>query len=74
MKHILSSSDYSDNRAVDCINNDLVNTLSNLVSRCTSKSLNPRQIFPDFDRSTFNCIVLDTEQDIMSKLYNLAGI
>jgi len=65
--------DYSDSRAVECINNDLVNTFSNLVSRCAAKSLNPQQIFPRFDQSVFNNIALDSEKDIMTRLYELAG-
>jgi len=67
------SVDYSDSRAVECINNDLVNTLSNLVSRCAAKSLNPLQIFPHFDQSAFNDIALDSEKDIMTHVYELAG-
>ena len=65
--------DYSDSRAVECINNDLVNTLCNLVSRCSAKSLNPLQIFPDFDQTVFNHLALDSEKDIMTHLYELAG-
>ena len=68
------STDYSDSRAVECINNDLVNTLCNLVSRCAARSLNPQQIFPDFDQSAFNHIALDSEQDIMTRLYELSGM
>jgi len=71
--HELSCVDYSDDRAVECINNDLVNTLCNLVSRCAAKSLNPQQIFPEFDQSTFNHIALESETDIMRNLYELAG-
>ena len=65
--------DYSDSRAVECINNDLVNTLCNLVSRCAANALNPRQIFPVFEPSTFNRIALESEKDIMNSLYELAG-
>jgi len=65
--------DYSDSRAVECINNDLVNTLCNLVSRCAAKALNPQQIFPVFDLSTFNHIALESEKDIIDNLYKLAG-
>jgi len=65
--------DYCDSRAVECINNDLVNTLCNLVSRCAAKSLNPKQTFPDFDASVFNRIALESEQDIMTNLYDLSG-
>ena len=64
--------DYSDDRAVDCVNNDLVNSLCNLVSRCVAKSLNPRQLFPEFDPSTFDRIALDSEKHLMSNLYQLA--
>ena len=67
------SVDYSDSRAVECVNNDLVNTLCNLVSRCAAKSLNPQQMFPDFDPSTFDDITHESEKDIMNNLYQLAG-
>jgi len=68
------SADYSDSRAVECINNDLINTLCNLVSRCAATSLNPQQIFPAFDQSAFNHIALDSEQDILTRLYQLGGM
>jgi len=67
------SADYSDRRAVECINNDLVNTLCNLVNRCAARSLNPQQIFPHFDASTFDDIALESEKDIMNHVYELAG-
>jgi methionyl-tRNA synthetase len=65
--------DYSDERAVECINTDLVNTLCNLVSRCAAKSVNRDQIFPHFDPKVFDRLATDAEKDIMTNLYRLRG-
>jgi hypothetical protein len=65
--------DYSDERAVECINTDLVNTLCNLVSRCAAKSINPDQVFPRFIPQVFDRLAADAEKDILTNLYKLRG-
>ena len=50
---MILSSDYSDDRLVKTVNSDLAGTLGNLVSRVTAKSLNPEQIFPEFNTDLF---------------------
>ena len=65
--------DYSDERAVECINSDVVNTFCNLLSRCSAKAINSDQIFPKFDATVFEQLALPEEQNIMSDLYHLPG-
>ena len=65
--------DYSDERAVECINTDLVNTLCNLVSRCSAKSLNSSQVFPRFEPQVFERLANGSEKDIITNLYKLRG-
>ncbi|KAL3869101.1 hypothetical protein ACJMK2_041826 [Sinanodonta woodiana] len=52
-----SDGNYSDQHAVNYINSDIVNTLGNLLSRSTSLSVNPEQIFPRLNREMYmTCI------------------
>ncbi|KAK7489324.1 hypothetical protein BaRGS_00019432 [Batillaria attramentaria] len=44
-----SDGNYSDARAVERINGDLVNTMGNLLSRTTAPSVNKQQEFPPLD-------------------------
>ncbi|XP_070538863.1 methionine--tRNA ligase, mitochondrial-like isoform X2 [Ptychodera flava] len=48
-----SDGDYSDEKVVRYLNAELVDTFGNLLSRCTGKALNPQQIFPAFDETSF---------------------
>ncbi|PAV61307.1 hypothetical protein WR25_18165 [Diploscapter pachys] len=47
-------SNYTEKKAVEVINADLVNNLGNLLSRSTIDKLNPAQKYPPFDISTLD--------------------
>ncbi|ESO09132.1 hypothetical protein HELRODRAFT_190723 [Helobdella robusta] len=65
-------SNYSDSRAVECINSDLVNTLGNLLSRSTGQNINPKQIFPSFDKDVFESLVTEADRKVLFQLYQIA--
>ncbi|XP_072034833.1 methionine--tRNA ligase, mitochondrial-like [Amphiura filiformis] len=48
-----SDGDYNDDRLVNTLNADLGDTLGNLLSRVTAKSINPQQVFPQFHSDLF---------------------
>ncbi|XP_041347778.1 methionine--tRNA ligase, mitochondrial-like [Gigantopelta aegis] len=69
-----SDGNYSDAKAVECVNSDLVNTLGNLLSRCTSAAINPRQVFTEpSSRSLVQDLSRD-EQAAFSQLNDLPDI
>ena len=65
--------DYSDHRVVECINTELVNTLGNLLSRCTSTALNPNQVFPKFEFDVFDEKATSECKEMMGHLRELPG-
>ncbi|XP_055698031.1 methionine--tRNA ligase, mitochondrial [Phlebotomus papatasi] len=48
-----SDGNYSDVKVFRFLNAELADTLGNLLSRCCAKSLNPQQIWPEFDPEVF---------------------
>ncbi|KAL5004792.1 hypothetical protein ScPMuIL_018248 [Solemya velum] len=66
-----SDGNYSDQKAVDCINSELVNTLGNLLSRVTSVALNPSQVFPQADTASFTNHFSGVEREEFQQLYSL---
>lgn len=70
----LAISDYDDARAMECINSDLVNTLGNLLNRCTGKSINPDQIYPSLDDGVLNTLLSSEDKLAFRELYELGGL
>lgn len=68
-------SDYNDTKAVDYLNNDLCNTLGNLLSRCTSRKINTNmgQIFPALDREILEWKFSQNDIDMYRSLQQLPG-
>lgn len=73
---ISSDCDYSDQRAIECINADLVNTLGNLLSRTTGTNINPSQSFPALHTPTYHrlCSAYKHGFDLLKQLYKLADL
>ena len=66
--------DYNDARAMECINSDLVNTLGNLLNRCTGKSINPDQIYPSLDNGVLSSLLSSEDKLAFREIYDLGGL
>ncbi|WAR28915.1 SYMM-like protein [Mya arenaria] len=59
---------FNEKVAIEYVNSDVVNTMGNLLSRCTGTSLNPDQIFPrrntDVYQSRFNTAERETFENL----------
>jgi methionyl-tRNA synthetase len=60
-----SDGNYSDSKVIRILNAELADTLGNLLSRCCGTALNPNQIFPEIERSTFRDVA---SMDVTKKL------
>eukprot|EP00123_Amoebidium_parasiticum_P020496 comp5092_c0_seq1/m.1178 comp5092_c0_seq1/g.1178 ORF comp5092_c0_seq1/g.1178 comp5092_c0_seq1/m.1178 type:complete len:572 (-) comp5092_c0_seq1:333-2048(-) len=61
---LADDTDYSEDRVLETINSDLADTLGNLLSRSTSKAVNPGQTVPHVDRDTFT----DADCGLMNRI------
>ena len=64
-------SDYNDQKVVECINSELVNTLGNLLSRCSGTAVNPSQEVPAVDWGMFRSRASQAEKDMVHSLQTL---
>ena len=70
----IGHTDYTDERVKECINSDVVNTLGNLLSRCTGGAVNPDQVFPSPpDPNLWDRLASDAERDMLVRLHELPG-
>lgn len=71
-----SDGNYNDTKAVDYLNNDLSNTLGNLLSRCTSRKINSNmgQIFPALDREILEWKFSQNDIEMYRSLQQLPDI
>ena len=75
LTHIYSlSTDYTTDKVTNILNSELANTLGNLLSRCTSKTVNPAQHFPGFDSDLFKQTSSSHDLDMMEQLSHLPGL
>lgn len=74
-KILIAVPDYSDARAVERINSDLVNSVGNLLSRTTALSVNKQQDFPPLEQESVLVQFL-SEEDVKMyhSLQNLPGM
>lgn len=66
--------DYSESKMVDYLNSELCNTLGNLLSRCTSKSINSSQIYPPFNQSIYESMCNEEWTELITNLTQLPGM
>lgn len=62
--------DYSEEKIGCILDAELANTVGNLLSRCSSKALNPKQVFPAIDLEAFQEIA---SKDVTKKLIELVA-
>ena len=70
----ISIADYSDERVVTCLNSEVVNSLGNLLSRCTAPAINPQQVVPHWDQELFHQRASQEDLDMMQHLRELPGV
>uniref|UniRef100_A0A0K0FLJ5 Methionine--tRNA ligase, mitochondrial n=1 Tax=Strongyloides venezuelensis TaxID=75913 RepID=A0A0K0FLJ5_STRVS len=63
-----SDNNYSNRKAINLVNADLVNNIGNLLSRSTVKRLNPVQLYFPENYSSLDPKILDEAQDIVEEL------
>uniref|UniRef100_A0A0N5CDB4 Methionine--tRNA ligase, mitochondrial n=1 Tax=Strongyloides papillosus TaxID=174720 RepID=A0A0N5CDB4_STREA len=63
-----SDNNYSNIKAINLVNSDLVNNIGNLLSRSTVKRLNPEQLYFPENYSSLDPKILDEAQDIVEEL------
>ncbi|XP_014768848.1 methionine--tRNA ligase, mitochondrial isoform X2 [Octopus bimaculoides] len=66
-----SDNNFSEQKMVECVNSEIVNTLGNLLSRCTSLSINPNQIFPALNKATLKASFSSEAQHSFYQLQEL---
>ncbi|XP_064615166.1 methionine--tRNA ligase, mitochondrial-like [Liolophura sinensis] len=66
-----SDGNYTDEKVMQVINSDLVNTLGNLLQRCTSLSVNPDQVIPPLHGESFSNHFTQEEIDRYDRLLTL---
>ena len=62
---------YDSDHVKQLVNSDLVNTLGNLLNRCTGTALNPDQKFPPFHKALFEERMLPEFKNILDNLHHL---
>lgn len=66
--------DYSDTKLIRILNSELADTLGNLLSRASAKSLNPRQVFPKIHMYSFKGLLeSDATKRLIESLAELPG-
>lgn len=73
MSEWLCLSDYNDEKVIAYLNSELANNLGNLLSRCTAKSLNPRQLFPAMYSDIFHTMAAPEDVQMWRQLQTLPG-
>lgn len=68
-----SDNNFNEQKMVECVNSEIVNTFGNLLSRCTSKIVNPDQIFPSLEKEAFYLYFNNEERHNYDKLQDLSG-
>uniref|UniRef100_A0A0N5ANR1 Methionine--tRNA ligase, mitochondrial n=1 Tax=Syphacia muris TaxID=451379 RepID=A0A0N5ANR1_9BILA len=66
-----NDADFTEHKAIEVINADLVNTLGNLLSRSTVKKLNNNQIYTNFSPDVFDEKEQQLNADFIEKLTTL---
>ncbi|KAK6195372.1 hypothetical protein SNE40_000819 [Patella caerulea] len=65
---------YSDVKAVECINSELVNVLGNLLNRCTSLTINLQQVWTGSCVEDIEKFLSPADQDKFHSLEHLADV
>lgn len=68
-----SDGNFNEEKLVQMVNVDLADTLGNLLSRSSSKALNPAQIWPKYNEEQFNTISSRNAQTLKESLLSLPG-
>lgn len=64
--------DYSDTKVIRILNSELADTLGNLLNRCCGTTLNPHQVYPAINTSTFESILtMDVTKKLIDSLNEL---
>lgn len=63
-----SDGNFLEEKAVEYVNSDLVNTLGNLLSRCTSKAINADQIYPRKYHDTYISKITASDRETFENL------
>nr|XP_023018035.1 methionine--tRNA ligase, mitochondrial-like [Leptinotarsa decemlineata] len=70
-----SDGNYSDTKILRILNSELADTLGNLLNRCCSPTLNPRQTFPAIESSAFdNVSSLEVTKKLIESVTQLPEI
>jgi methionyl-tRNA synthetase len=69
-----SDGSYVSEEVKRVINSDLVNTLGNLLNRCSGTALNPKQMFPPLNKALFEQRTDPEFREILTNLHNLQGL
>ena len=66
--------DFSFTRAHDTINSDLSNSLGNLLSRITSRKVNPRQTVPALDEQVLHQVLDEDDKNMLRRCDVIADV
>lgn len=70
---VLFITDYNEIVAMEYVNSDLVNTLGNLLGRCTATSINPQQIYPRKHEDTYLSKITASDRETFENIDVLVG-
>lgn len=62
-----SDANYSETKAINILNAELAGKLGNLLNRCAGKSLNPRQVWPKFNKIDGCSVLVDALKGLPDK-------
>ena len=65
---------FTDSRMQECLNSDLCNMLGNLLNRCTSSTINPRQVVPMLNAQIFHQHSSQEDKEMLEDLHKLPTI
>ena len=74
MNNVNCITDYSAEKVMNILNSELANTLGNLLSRCTSTTVNPKQTFPKFNNKLFDETASAEHKQMLISLKGLPGM
>lgn len=73
--HVSNFSDFNEEKMRRYLNAELADTLGNLLNRCTSKAINPGQIWPSTGCFREDTLTLSTNgKNLLQSLEELVGM